>query len=224
MDQNITAIVPIKKHSERLPRKNFRDFNGRPLYHWILKTLENTPEISNIVVNTDADKIITNAPDMFDVDVSERPQELRGDLVGSRIYEYEINRNNSDIYLLTHCTNPLLKSSTISKAINKYIQNESSDSLFAVTRHQKMLYDQDLEPINHDPQNIVRTQDLPPIYEDNSNIYLFTEESFERAGGRIGESPMIFEMNEIESIDIDYREDFEMAEYFHRKRNSEKEA
>jgi CMP-N-acetylneuraminic acid synthetase len=39
MDEETTALVPMKAHSERVPQKNTRTFNGRPLFHWILGTL-----------------------------------------------------------------------------------------------------------------------------------------------------------------------------------------
>lgn len=218
MDNHVTAIVPIKKHSERVRKKNFRDFNGKPLYHWIVETLENTPEVDEIIINTDADQVIKQAADKFDVVISERPDELRGDLVSmNKIIRYEVERNEADLFLQTHCTNPLLQSATISEALNEFIASDDSDSLFTVTKHQKMLYNEDMEPINHDPYNLSRTQDLPPVYEDNSNLFIFTAEAIENSGCRIGKNPTTYEMDEIESIDIDTESDFQLAEYFHDK-------
>jgi CMP-N-acetylneuraminic acid synthetase len=78
-----------------------------------------------------------------------------------------------------------------------------------------MLYGDNLNPLNHNPEELVRTQDLPPVYEDNSNLYIFPKKTIKQVGARIGESPLIYEMDEIESIDIDIMTDFKMAEYFH---------
>lgn len=218
MDENVTAIVPIKEHSERVPRKNFRDFNEKPLYHWILQTLEQTDVVNKIIVNTDADLVIKEAPKRFDINISERPEKLQGDFVSmNEIITYEVERTNADIYIQTHCTNPLLQATTISKAVGEFVVSDNSDSLFTVTRHQKMLYDEDMNPIVHDPYELSRTQDLDPIYEENSNLYVFTEETIEKTGCRIGENPTIYEMDEIESIDIDTETDFKLAEYFHDK-------
>lgn len=218
MGNHVTAIVPIKQHSERVPKKNFRDFNGQPLYHWILETLQDTSEIDEILINTDADPVVENAPSQFDVVISERPNELQGDFVSMNdIIEYEVERNEADLFIQTHCTNPLLQSTTISDAVNEFVSSDDADSLFTVTKHQKMLYDDDLKPINHDPYDLSRTQDLPPIYEENSNLYVFTQETIEKTGCRIGKDPMIYKMDEIESIDIDTETDFQLAEYFHDK-------
>ena len=221
MTSSVTAIVPIKENSERVPGKNFKDFNGKPLYHWIVGTLDDCEEVDKIMINTDAEQVMENAEDLSDkVEVSERPERLRGDGVSmNKIIEYEVGRNDADLFLQTHCTNPLLETSTISGAIEKFADSDEHDSLFAVTRHQGFFYDEDMNPINHDPDKIQKTQDLPPIYEDNSNIFLFTEETIEENGGRIGNDPLNIEIDEIESMDIDYPEDFRMAEYFHRERN-----
>lgn len=222
MASNITAIVPIKAHSKRLKNKNFRDFNGKPLYHWTLETLEKVPEIDRIVVNTDAEEIIQEGENLFDIEVSKRPERFIGDPTTRDIIEYEVFRVDSDIYVQTYCTNPLVKTETYSAAISKFIENSDCDSLFTATKHQKRLYDENLNPINHDPTERKRTQDLSPVYEDNSNIYvyrrsLYQKEDHEIGAVPIGENPIAYELDEIEAIDIDVKSEFEMAEYFHKK-------
>lgn len=220
MSSEITAIVPIRERSERLPRKNFRDFNGRPLYHWILETLEAVSAIDRIVVNTDAAEVIETAPTLFDVEISERPEWLLDEDTTVRIIEYEVERLDSDIYVQTYCTNPLLEPDTIGSAVAEFLEADEHDSLFSVTRHQKRFYDSDLNPINHDPYDLDRTQDLDPIFEDNANLYVYTGETIATTGHRIGKNPTVFEIGEIESLDIDVEADFEMAEYFHERRTS----
>lgn len=225
MTHNITAIVPIKEHSKRLPNKNFRDFNGKPLYHWILDTLSSVDEINKIVVNTDSERILENGQKVFDIEVSERPERLIGDPTTRNIIKYEVNRNSADTYIQTYCTSPLLEASTISSALQKYIESEKHDSLFTVTKHQIRLYDENLEPINHDPAGVMRTQDVDPVYEDNSSMYIYGENIFKKQDHTIGavpigEYPIAYEMNKIEAIDIDVKSDFEMAEYFHKNRFS----
>ena len=67
-------------------------------------------------------------------------------------------------------------------------------------------------PINHDPDNLIRTQDLPPYMEENSVCYLFTAESFAKTRARIGAKPILFETPRLESVDIDEKSDWFMAE------------
>ena len=79
------------------------------------------------------------------------------------------------------------------------------------------MYSSDKKPINHDPHDkLLRTQDLKPVYVDCSCIYIFSRESFRNAKNhRIGKKPYFFEVDEIESIDIDYERDFILAEKFY---------
>ncbi len=218
MDAHVTAMVPIKKHSERLPGKNFRDFNGRPLYHWILDELEAVDAIDRIVVNTDADEVIENAPEEFDVEISERPEYLRDDEVTTNIVKYEIEHGNSDIYMHTYCTNPLLTAETISEALHEFADSPDHDSLLPVTPHYMWFYDADFKPINHDPHELERTQDMTPVYEDNSVLYIYTEETIEKTGHRLGTNPLPFEIDDVEASDIDVLSDFKVAESLHQLR------
>jgi CMP-N-acetylneuraminic acid synthetase len=125
----------------------------------------------------------------------------------------------ADFYLQTHSTNPLLKAETISRAIQSFSTNlPIYDSLFSVTRLQTRLYWQDGRAINHNPLELLQTQDLPPVYEENSCVYLFTRENLERKKHRIGDSPLMFEIDADEAWDIDEELDFEIADFLMRKR------
>lgn len=213
----IVALLPMKGNSERVPNKNLKFFSGTPLYHKILNSLLGANLINEVVINTDSEKIkediASNFPD--NVIVLDRPNELIGDLVSmNRIIEHDINKIEADYYLQTHSTNPLLKSETIDRAIETMLERKDVfDSVFSVTRMQTRLYSCDGAPLNHDPVTLLRTQDLPPIYEENSNLYIFSKQSFENSGGmRIGKKPLMFETDKIEGIDIDELHDFVIAE------------
>jgi len=96
--------------------------------------------------------------------------------------------------------------------LRRFIQSEEHDSLFSVNRVQTRLYAASGEPINHDPEKLIRTQDLPPVFEENSVLYIFTRESFAVRRRRIGDKPLMFETDRIESIDIDNEYTFRLAE------------
>jgi CMP-N-acetylneuraminic acid synthetase len=216
----LVALVPMKGHSERVPNKNLRAFNGRPLCHWVLNTLRATPEVDEIVVDTDSAEIAEEARS-FDATVLDRPEELRGDRVSMNdIIRHDVAHSEADLYLQTHCTNPLLRPETVSAAVEAF-EERDCDSLFSVTPLQTRLWDGDCAPINHERDELKRTQDLEPVYEENSNIYLFTEESLARRENRIGDDPAMFAMDALEAIDIDELVDFRIAEMLHRDRHGE---
>lgn len=213
-NRKVTALVPIKEHSERVPGKNFRDFCGKPLYQHILATLDRTYAVDEIVIDTDSPRVILEAPRLSaKIRVLERPEAIRGDAVSmNRVIEYDLSQSRADIYLQTHATNPLLKAETIARGLREFVENEACDSLFGVNEYRSRFYFADGRPVNHDPENLIRTQDLPSIYEENSCLYVFTPESFALKKRRIGVKPAFFVIPRIEATDIDEEFTFRLAE------------
>jgi CMP-N-acetylneuraminic acid synthetase len=153
----IVALVPMKGHSERVPNKNFRTFNGKPLYRWILDALLGLDEVAEVVINTDARAIFESqgVGGLPRVRLRDRKPELCGDFVSmNKVLADDVANVPADIYLMTHSTNPLLLPDTIRKAIGHYravTEAGAADSLFAVNRFQTRFYDGSGRPINHDP-------------------------------------------------------------------------
>lgn len=212
----IVALVPMRHTSERVPGKNYRDMAGKPLYTYILETLLAIPEITNIVVDTDSPNILTRVGERFPtVIVLERPPHLRaGEIPMNEILLHTTAQVDADWYLQTHSTNPLIKPETISRAIQYLLSNiPAYDSLFGVTRLQTRLWNSLTLPVNHNPNILLRTQDLPPIYEENSCLYMFRRETLFQRRNRLGERPLMFEIDRNEAWDIDEELDFKVTEF-----------
>ena len=211
MTIKIVALVPMRHSSERVPGKNYRPFAGRPLYHHIVNSLLGCPQIAQVVIDTDSPTIMADAYENFpQVTVIERPEKLRGGMVpANEVLLHDIKQVPADFYLQTHSTNPLLRPRTISSAIDGFLSNYPTyDSLFTVTRLHTRLWDQLGRAINHNPGVLLRTQDLPPVYEENSNLYIFTGDTLEQRRNRLGERPMMYEVDRLEAWDIDEELDF----------------
>lgn len=207
----------MKAHSERVRGKNFREFCGKPLFRWILDTLLSVQEIARVVINTDARAILeeNGLVDADRVRIRDRKPEICGDFVSmNKVLADDVENVEADFYLMTHTTNPLMSAHTLRGAIAAFRTAQAegrADSLFSVDKVQARFYRADGSAVNHDPDNLIRTQDLEPWYEENSNLYLFTRESFAATGARIGRKPMLYESPRFESIDIDDQEDWEFA-------------
>lgn len=213
----------MKGHSERVPNKNIRQFHDQPLFFKILKTLKDSNFVDKIIINTDSDKIADMAMSFCpSVVINKRPTELCGDFVSTnKLIRYDIESCDAQYFLQTHATNPLLSTETLNQAIEiffKQINSKSHDSVFSVTKVLNRFYDHNHKPINHNPQELIRTQDLPPLFEENSNFYIFSREGFLKHDNRIGTSPSLFSMDKLEAIDIDNEEDFILAEALYRTR------
>ncbi|MCQ0113116.1 cytidylyltransferase domain-containing protein [Zhouia amylolytica] len=214
----VTALLPMKGNSERVPNKNLKDFYGKPLYHRVLSTLLDSKYITEIIINTDSmllkEDILKHFPKK--VKIHDRPESIQGDMVSmNKIIEFDLNNSDGDIFLQTHSTNPLLKVQSLNDAIERMLNKggDMFDSIFSVTKLQTRLYDEKGKPFNHNPEELLRTQDLPPLYEENSNFYIFSKDSFfENEKKRIGKNPLMFQIDKIEAIDIDEPQDFIIAE------------
>ena len=215
------ALVPMRHHSQRVPGKNYRPLAGKPLYQHIIETLLAVPEIDTVMVDTDSEPVMDGVRRLFPtVKLIQRPEHLRADDVPmNEILLHDTAQVDAEFYLQTHSTNPLLKSATISQGIQKFFSEYPKyDSLFSVTRLQTRLYFQDGRAINHNPLELIQTQDLPPVYEENSCLYLFTRENLARKRHRIGDAPLMFEIDADEAWDIDEELDFEITDFLMKRR------
>ena len=216
--QRVVALLPMKAHSSRVPGKNYRELAGKPLFKWILDALLSIDEIDQVIINTDARAILTENGliESDRVVIRDRKKELCGDEVNMNlVLADDVESVPADIYIMTHTTNPLLSSETIRAGLNKFITEKKAgncDSLFTVNKLQTRFYREDGSPVNHDPDNLIPTQELEPWFEENSNLYMFTADSFSKTRARIGEKPIMHETPRIESVDIDEEEDWTIAE------------
>jgi len=205
----------MRHHSERVPGKNYRLLAGKPLFHHIVDTLLQCPEITRVAIDTDSPIIMDSLREQYpQVVIIERPEHLRADAVAmNEVLLHDTAQLPADLYLQTHSTNPLLRPRTISRAIQTLVdQYPAYDSLFSVTRMQTRLWDQLGRPVNHNPAILLRTQDLPPIYEENSCIYLFNRQTLVQRRNRLGERPCLFEIPAAEAWDIDEELDFQITD------------
>lgn len=211
------ALLPMKANSQRVKGKNFRPLNGKPLFKWCLESLLALDEIAEVVINTDAREILASngLVESGRVRIRDRAPHLCGDTVSMNlVLADDIAAVSAETYLMTHTTNPMLSTMTIRTALAEYqagLASGEADSLFTVNRVQTRFYRAGAIPVNHDPNNLIQTQDLEPWYEENSNLYIFSTDSFNGTKARIGLKPIMHVMNKLEAVDIDTMEDWELA-------------
>jgi CMP-N-acetylneuraminic acid synthetase len=220
----ITAVVFIKQESERIPGKNFRLLNGKPLFTIMLQRLECMECIDRILVDSDSEEVLEYVSAHLKKGVAiKRPDELLGGLISANeLLRHDIEFSDSEHFFLTHCTNPCLTEQTMEKAISEYFSLiPTYDSLFSVTRIQNRLYFEGGQAVNHTKGKMLRTQDLAPVYEENACFFIFSRTSFIYSGhDRIGSRPFLFEISAIEGVDIDYEEDFLLAELIEKNKHA----
>lgn len=205
----IVAVVPMKLNSRRLPNKNIKKFtNGKALCWYILSTLLKVECIEEVYVYCSNEEICEYIPG--GVKYLRRSEELDQDTTSmNEVLMAFADEVPADVYVMTHTTAPFVREASIEKGIQKVVQGDF-DSAFAAKKVQDFLW-KDNKPFNYDLTNIPRTQDLPVIYQETSGFYIFREDVI-KEGRRIGDTPYIVEVGEIESCDIDEAEDFVIAD------------
>lgn len=206
------AFVPIKLNNERLPGKNVKAFSdGTPLIRILLDKLALLKGrcLDEIYVYCSDEQIKEYLPEK--VQFLQRPEFLdQKTTKGRQIYEEFVKTIPADVYVLAHATTPFVTVEHIRECVKK-VQEEDYDSAFCAQKHQTFFW-RNNRPMNFELSNPPRTQDMEPIYTEVPTPYVFTKEAFEKYHARTGVNPYICECSEIECVDIDYPDDFQIAD------------
>lgn len=205
----IIAIMPIKLKNERLPGKNTKMLNDKPLLQYELLNLLKTGLLDSINVYCSNEEVVPFLPK--GVNFIKRPDFL--DLPTSnfsQIFENFMNEYDADIYVYAHATAPFITVKSMKECIEA-VKSGKYDSAFCATKIQDYLW-QNGVPLNFDAENIPRSQDMKPIYRETSGVYVFTKDVFQKYHRRVGVNPYIKEVTYKEAVDINNPEDFDLAE------------
>lgn len=203
------AFVPIRLNSQRVAGKNLRPLSGTPLMCHILKTLISVECIDEVYVFCSDERIRELLPE--GVRFLRRDPSLDSDTtLGREIYDRFTAEVEADLYVLAHATSPFIRAATLADALEK-VRSGEYDSAFSAEKVQTFAWFEG-RPLNYSLDNIPRTQTIEPVYIETSAFFIFSRELWCGRGRRIGDRPYMAVVDRIEGLDIDYPEDFAMAE------------
>ena len=203
------AFVPIRLNSQRVSSKNHRLLGGEPLMCHILRTLTRVEGIDEVYVFCSDERIVELLPE--GVRFLKRSAELdRDTTLGREIYDAFTARVEADLYVLAHATSPFIRPETIAGALDK-VRSGEYDSAFSAEKIQTFAWYEG-RPLNYALDNIPRTQTIEPVYIETSAFFIFPRELWCAHHRRIGDRPYMAVVERVEGLDIDYPEDFAMAE------------
>jgi CMP-N-acetylneuraminic acid synthetase len=231
MKEKILGIIPVRGGSKSIPRKNIKEFFGKPLMVWTIETAKNSGVLDRLIVSTD-DEEIAEVAKKYGVEVPfMRPAELAQDTtptlpVLQHAVQWLKDKENywPDFVLLLEVVSPTKRPYHIQEAVKILTEDEKADSLITVTEaaaqynphwlmqpdeegYVKLFTSEDLKDI------IPRRQLLPKVYAKNGAFYLFkTDCLFRNPPSLFGDRAKLYIMSSEYNIDIDTPEDWPLAE------------
>lgn len=217
-----TIFIPVRKGSERIERKNTRAFSGIEggLLNLKLKQLEDLPQNIEVVISSNDNDCLEVAGTFFkkirNLKIIERPDKLGSTSTPLKELIKHAGEVSSGAFILwTHVTSPFCQNTEYLKAIREFEKgwNNGFDSLISGKDYKEFLLDKSSFKLvnNNTDKAWPRTQDLPEWFEINNGIFLTSRANFCK-GKRMGHKPKLLVQSKIVSLDIDYLEDFKIAE------------
>lgn len=212
--------MPCRKGSERVPRKNIRPIAGKSLGLLEIKLgqLLATTLIDKIILSTNDEEILDFAASLGDrrLDLRTRDESLAANSTSTdQLIEYAGSQVDEGHLVWTHVTSPFIGAVEYDEMLRTYLRElmNGYDSLMTVTELQGFIWDES-GPVNYDRsvEKWPRTQTLNPLYEVNSGAFVAPVSVYRDQKDRIGDAPFKYKLDKIQGFDIDWEEDFQIAE------------
>lgn len=214
----IVVHIPAREGSKRVPKKNLREMNGKPMISYSIEALLKTKITENIYVNTDSDGIIefvkTNYPKMK---IYLRDKELCNDNAKSDQFNADIiDKLKPDTLIMINPVCPLIDAEDITQALEKYRKSDCDTLITATSTHMQTFCDG--IPVNIDTTKpLAPSQDNPIITTLNWAITIWEASSFiermNKNGFAVWGSKISFhEIEEFKAVKVSEERDFKFAE------------
>lgn len=220
MTAKVTCFLPCREGSQRVPRKNITPFAGygMGLVELKLTQLDQATEIDEVVLSTNDEAILDYAAtlNMAKLRVHSREAGLASSATSTdALVAHALALIPDGDILWTHVTSPFVSARHYNDIVRCYREKSAAgyDSLMTVTELHSFLW-QDGQPLNYDRQQEKwpRTQTLSPVHEINSGAFLAPSDIYRSLGDRIGERPYMHVLDRFVGHDIDWPDDFTLAE------------
>jgi N-acylneuraminate cytidylyltransferase len=218
----IIALIPARGGSKRVPRKNIRKFDGRPLIYYSIAIAKANKGIDRCIVSTEDHEIAEVATECG-AEVIQRPLELADDLtptvsVAKHVLSElakEGNKPDAVVTLQPNC--PLRPVYLLNKAIELFLTNDVDSVVSVTVSHQKLGEIKGGYFIPSYPVG-VRAQDLKPLYFENGLIYVSRTNVIFEKGNLFGSRVLPLLTDPLYAYgDIDTELDFQISEFIFKK-------
>ena len=205
----IVAVVPAKGNSDRIPSKNSQLLDGKPLFINMLEKLIKCPSIDEVWLDTDSEQFIDIASELPIHIMKREPQLASNTTDGNALFLNEVSHIDADIYLQVLCTSPFIEIQTIEDTLATLINNPAYDSAVMVKKEKQYLWNNN-QP-SYDIEHIPNSVDLNDTIIETMGMYIMYRDHALTLKRRIGNNPYLIYATPIEAIDVNWTEDFQLA-------------
>ena len=211
--QKVVAFLPAKGTSERIENKNLKILDGKPLFLRQLERLVLMDFIDEVYLDTESDVIIEMASHVPCKVLKRDPNLANNKTDGNQLLLNQIAQVEADIYIQILCTSPFILESTIRQGVEVLQNDQEHDSAVLITREKCYTWDPKTLKTNYDLEAIPNSVDLDDTLIETMGLYIIQREVALATKKRIGKSPYLLEASAIEAVDVNYPDEFELANY-----------
>ena len=202
------AIIPIKKRSSRVKKKNFKIVNNKKLYQFFINKIRKCG-FDKIYVDSDSSEI-KNYCKKNKINFINRKSYLAKDNAnGNDLLNYHSSLIKADIYFQLFITAPLLSVKTIKNCITFLKKNSNYDSILTTHEIYSWFWFKK-KPVNYNPKTLPRSQDAKPIIVETTGLYGIRSSALKNLKCRIGNKPFFYNVDKKEALDLDTNDDFKI--------------
>ena len=218
----IIAFIPIRGGSKRIPLKNIKEINGKPLAWWVIDAACESNHIDEVIVATDSGKIISGLGSIANPKIKVITVQHMGHkcLQETVMLDYA-EQNQFDYIVLLQATSPLTTAKDLDEAILKCVHDECN-SLISVCRQKRFIWRTVkgfAKSITYSPRKRPREQDWDGLIIENGCFFITSREGLINSGCRISGKVGLHEMHEDTYFQLDTPQDWWIVEKLLKKRN-----
>ncbi|GMI43054.1 hypothetical protein TrCOL_g8094 [Triparma columacea] len=216
----LVAVIPVRSGSTRCPGKNSRPFGTSTLLERKVRTLLSVKGIDGVVVSSDCPNMLKLAEGIgatphrrgngFETET--------GDNSASDLFHHLASSAcpDADYIMYATCVTPFMKKETFEEMIRIFRNEpEKYDSVASVQNNKNFFWMND-KPLNFDPKAQCKSQNLPPVLNVTYAACIIERDNMICFRNCVGERPLLYEVDELEAIDIDTSLDFVISESLHK--------
>lgn len=220
------AIITARGGSKRIPKKNIKEFLGKPIIAYSIEAALQSGAFDEVMVSTDSEEIASIAREygasvpFLRSEETSNDYATTADVLSEVVDKYREMGKEFDIFACIYPTAPFVTAKKLATAV-KMLEESDADSLQPVVRFgfppQRALAIRDGALVFDKPEfALSRSQDLEPLYHDCGQFYVMRCKSFAQQHALVMKKTIAYEMPEEEVQDIDNFSDWNLAELKYR--------